>query len=184
MSVVTHRLRDVFEEGSQSIGKIARRQLAFPDHHHRPAVTLKFLNLTMVARYVCVKLCVPEFDTRLGSGCLLASRVAMPETTVNEDDLSARRKHDIGCARQPATIDPETIAESMDNLPDLQLRGGVLLANPRHERTTFRRMDVVLGCVVTRHRNVALCRGAILWISQSRAREEPEPRFRSIGPVS
>jgi len=65
--------------------------------------------------------------------------MAMPEAPMNEHDLSPRREHDVGAARQIATMEPEAISKPMQGAAQGEFRLRVLLADPRHYvRAAFR----------------------------------------------
>ncbi len=51
--------------------------------------------------------------------------VAVPEATMNEDDLVTRWKNEIGASWQLAAMKSETIAKSVNEATDKYFRGGV-----------------------------------------------------------
>lgn len=56
----------------------------------------------------------------------------MPEAAVHEHDLLPRREHDVGAARQIATMEPEAISEPVQGASQGEFGLRVLLADPRH----------------------------------------------------
>lgn len=56
----------------------------------------------------------------------------MPETTMDEDDLSATGKHKIRLSGQVGTMQPETISEGVDQSAYCYFWLSVLAPDPRH----------------------------------------------------
>ena len=69
--------------------------------------------------------------------------MAMPETAMHKHDLLPRREHDVGAARQIATMEPEAISEPVQRAAQGEFRLRVLLADLRHYvRAALRRYVV------------------------------------------
>ena len=77
--------------------------------------------------------------------------MAVPEASVDEDHGLKPRQDEIGRARQILPVQPEPIAEAMDDRPDLELGPGALSANLGHHvgklssKTRARWIDVLEG---------------------------------------
>jgi hypothetical protein len=53
----------------------------------------------------------------------------MPKASVDEHNLSARRKNYIGCSRQVSAVDPKSIAQFMGDSADKDFRLAAGFAN-------------------------------------------------------
>jgi hypothetical protein len=62
----------------------------------------------------------------------LAPSMAMPETTVDKNYLSAAREHQVRLSRQQLATKTETVAHSMNKAPNDNLRGSIPASNPAH----------------------------------------------------
>lgn len=62
----------------------------------------------------------------------IATLMAMPEASVNENDLGQTRKDDVRFAGQVFNMQPEPISESVGKAPYNDLGLGVLTANGSH----------------------------------------------------
>ena len=70
--------------------------------------------------------------------------MSMPETTIDEDDRSIRRKYQVGRAGQPAVMEPKTKPPGVQAAANHKLWLGVSRPDPRHvEPTLIRRERVV-----------------------------------------
>ncbi len=69
--------------------------------------------------------------------------VPVPETPVNEDHFSARRKHQIGCSGKLADMEAVSIAEPVNQTPHGMLGSRILAANRLHDDASFSRGELV-----------------------------------------
>lgn len=72
----------------------------------------------------------PEHGVALRRVCISASRMAMPETAVNEDGKSVAGENDVGTTRQIATMEPKPVTHLMQDGSNDQFRRGVPRADP------------------------------------------------------
>jgi hypothetical protein len=103
--------------------------LAFP--HDDDAITLLAERglYACVARDVCIKFRQPE-TTIAGRGrSSAAARMAMPEAAVHEDGPLATSVCDVRRAREVAIVNPEAMAERMENSPHGQFGGCSMLSD-------------------------------------------------------
>jgi len=97
----------------------------------------QFHNLLRVAGLVARELLLPEPDVGLGHGRPLAAFMLVPEAAVNEDHGLPAGKHDVRGAGKVATVEPEAVAQSMEQPADTKLGLGVFLLNQPHDSTSF-----------------------------------------------
>ncbi len=69
--------------------------------------------------------------------------VSVPEAPVNENDLSTRRKHQIGCSGKLADMEAVSVAESVNQAPHGILGFRILAANRLHDDASFSRGELV-----------------------------------------
>lgn len=76
-------------------------QLAFPHNHYLPAIPAKLPEVSLVPEPIRLKLRQPEFKAGLWKSRQFAAhgRVAVPKTTMNEDNLSMLPQNNIGAPR-------------------------------------------------------------------------------------
>jgi len=65
--------------------------------------------------------------------------MSVPETTVNEDDLPASRKNEIGTSGEQTAVKAEPISESMEYPSDGAFRLGIAPPNGTHDVAAFLR---------------------------------------------
>src|ERR1700728_113289 len=119
------------------------RELAFPDCQHLPPQSRERAFVFFIPEPVAFQFRNPEINTGFRQSRKRASRVPVPETTVNEDDLPARREHEVGTSRKRSLVEAVTIAKPEDKLADQQLRARVLGAHARHDSGSLPRSERV-----------------------------------------
>jgi hypothetical protein len=81
----------------------------------------------------------PKRTARLRERRLSTTVVLMPKASVDEDDLAAGRKDNVGTSRQIAAMEPKSISERVCKPSDHFFRLGVLPPNSRHQSATLGR---------------------------------------------
>lgn len=67
----------------------------------------------------------------------------MPETAVNQDHLTSRRKYEIGLARQSFIVQSIAVAKPVHKTPHGQFRLCGFAANPPHVFASLLRLEVI-----------------------------------------
>ena len=80
---------------------------------------------------------VPKLFVCRRTFCLSAVLVSVPEATVNKDDFSVTRKHQVRFSRKIVVVQPIAIAETVSDFSDSVFRLCVLVANSPHDFTAF-----------------------------------------------
>lgn len=83
-------------------------QLAFPNHEDIPSHFSQSMPDGLVSRPISCEFFTPELDARFRHRPALATRVPVPEAPMNEYDLSATGKDEIGTARKSSIAQPES----------------------------------------------------------------------------
>jgi hypothetical protein len=118
----------------------ARRitQLALPDHNNLPSVLAESpsnLGITVDVRHEFVG---PEIHVRLWHIRKSTLTVAVPKTSVDQNDRSVFWQHDIGLPEHHATcISTKSKAGAMQHRSDQLLGTGIARPNPRHIPATM-----------------------------------------------
>ena len=113
-------------------------QLALPKYKNTPAHRAQFFVIVFIAFAIAGNLLFPESRIACGHGSAFAG-VPMPKTTVNKDDRSVFRQHNVRPAGKGFSMQPEAITHPMQKTADRQLRSGVLPMNSRHDGATLGR---------------------------------------------
>jgi hypothetical protein len=105
-------------------------KLALPNYKNAPAIAGKRLQVLSVPRLVAIQLGQPIVKPGLRQSAALG--VAMPETTVHEDDRMARRENEVRFAREIAAVKPIAKAKRVNETANEHFRLSVFSANARH----------------------------------------------------
>ena len=98
-----------------------------------------------VAPSVLAKLLAPEERSGLRFGCETASRMCVPEATVNEYDCAVSSQSDVWSSRQIPSVQSEPKAPGVQPPPHNHLRAGMRLPDSRHVQASLRRCQAVHG---------------------------------------
>ena len=121
---------DEFQEAGRQSFDVVR--LTLPYDHGGPSEFVEVHQSEPVALHVFVKLLLPEGGARLRRRGLSATVVPVPETPVNENELSARGETDIGCSGKISSMQTESVAETMQRSPDGEFRSCIPGTDVRH----------------------------------------------------
>lgn len=112
-------------------------QGAFPDDGHTPAKLAKHFRMARIATDVSLKFLLPEISIDLGSRCVSAALMPVPETAMNEYHGSVLRKHKVRASGKAPYM--KSIAESFGKQTGAKssLWPSVLRANTRHHKTAL-----------------------------------------------
>ena len=123
MQPLPNRLRSLLDRVLQG---------ALPDDRHAPAERMEHLCMVPVASNISLEFLPPEIFIGLGSGCVAAAYVPMPEAAVDEHHRPVLREHKVRGAGQLS--DMKSIAKSPGKKKGAKdsFRPSVLAANARH----------------------------------------------------
>lgn len=107
--------------------------LALPNNQNAPAHFLQGLLVPSVTANVAIQLLSPELAPGSGDPVCRAARVAMPETTVDEDYLAPRAEHQIGAAWKLLGMETVAVTYAVNEPPNDHLGPRVLGGNPAHQ---------------------------------------------------
>lgn len=85
-------------------------QFALPDDDCMPAEEVELDAFLYVALFVSLYLLLPVLAIALWRYIVPAAFVPVPETAVYKDDGSVFAQDDVGCAGEPAHVDPVAVA--------------------------------------------------------------------------
>jgi hypothetical protein len=106
---------------------------AFPYDQDPPPGSQEGVVISSISLLVRLEFFTPECLPRRRHGGVLADFVDMPERTVNEDDRTEARQHEIGRTRQVPVVQPISQPEPMKRTPKPHLRTGVALPHAGHD---------------------------------------------------
>ena len=110
----------------------SRFQLAFPDDDGMPSHFCQPMQHLMVPLPVPPDLILPELGIRFRHHIILASLMSMPEASIHQNAGTILPEHNIRFPRQPWMIEPIPESSSPQELPDKNLRFGILASDCRH----------------------------------------------------
>ena len=110
----------------------SRLQFAFPDNDGMPSHFCQPMQHLMVPLPVSPDLILPELGIRFRHHIILASFMSMPEASIHQNAGTILPKHNIRFSRQPWMIEPIPESPSPQELPDKNLRFGILASDCRH----------------------------------------------------
>ena len=110
----------------------SRFQLAFPDDDGMPSHFCQPMQHLMVPLPVPPDLILPELGIRFRHHIILASFMSMPEASIHQNAGTILSEHNIRFSRQPWMIEPIPESPSPQELPDKNLRFGILASDCRH----------------------------------------------------
>lgn len=94
-------LRSTFQKTEKPTHDFAHiPRLAFPNHQNTPPKAAKAPDITPISLYILMQLFTPIVNIRYRAIAPAPALVAMPETSMNKDQLHAVWKNDIGLSRQ------------------------------------------------------------------------------------
>ena len=110
----------------------SRLQLAFSDNDGIPSHFCQPMQHLMVPLSVSPDLILPELGIRFRHHIILASFMSMPEASIHQNAGTILPEHNIRFSRQPRMIEPIPESPSPQELPDKNLRFGILASDCRH----------------------------------------------------
>ena len=119
------------------------RDIALPDHQWTPPLATEFLMDPSVSRNVCRKLGLPELTSRGGCRREQATRMPMPEATVDEYHAFELRQDEVRTASQRPVVELESQSRPMQVAANRQLRSSISASDTlHHEGSLLGRDDV------------------------------------------
>lgn len=110
----------------------SRFQFTFPDDDGMPSHFCQPMQHLMVPLPVSPDLILPELGIRFRHHIILASFMSMPEASIHQNAGTILSEHNIRFSRQPWMIEPISESPSPQELPDKNLRFGILALDCRH----------------------------------------------------
>ena len=110
----------------------SRFQFTFPDDDGMPSHFCQPMQHLMVPLSVSPDFILPELGIRFRHHIILASLMSMPEAAIHQNTGTILPQHNIRFPRQPWMIEPIPESPSPQELPDKNLRFGILALDCRH----------------------------------------------------
>ena len=110
----------------------SRLQFAFPDNDGMPSHFSQPMQHLMVPFPVPPDFILPELGIRFRHHIILAPFMPMPEAPIHQNAGTILPEHNIRFPRQPRMIEPIPESSSPQELPDKNLRFGILASDCRH----------------------------------------------------
>lgn len=111
---------------------ITTSEATLPDRGSSPACRAKRSHVPGIARDILRELGGPEVGPRRGRRRIGAAAVAVPEATMNLDNGSPSRKHEVRFAGKVPSMDPETEPSCVEPASEQHLRTGVFSPDSGH----------------------------------------------------
>ena len=119
-------------QGFQGLLPDSRFQFTFPDDDGMPSHLCQPMQHLMVPLPVSPDFLHPEPGIRFRNHVILASLMSMPEASIHQNTGTILPEHNIRFSRQPWMIEPISESPSPQELPDKNLRFGILAPDCRH----------------------------------------------------
>ena len=116
----------------QSLLSDSRFQFAFPDNDGMPSHFRQPMQHLMVPFPIPPDFILPELDIRFRHHIILAPFMSMPEASIHQNAGTILPEHNIRFSRQPWMIESIPEFPSPQELPDKNLRFGILALDCRH----------------------------------------------------
>ena len=113
-------------------------QCALPDDRYAPAESMEHLRMAPVSSDICLEFLPPEIFIGLGSGCVAAAFMSVPEAAMDEHHRSVLREYKVGRAGQSPYMKSISKTSGEKERAKYPFRLGVLSANARHHATALR----------------------------------------------
>ena len=110
----------------------SRFQFAFPYHDSMPSHFSQPVQHLMVPLLIPPDFILPELGIRFRNHVILASLMSMPEAAIHQNTGAIFPQHNIRFSRQTWMIEPIPESPSPQELPDKNLRFGILASDCRH----------------------------------------------------
>ena len=143
--VIVFRIRQKAKPVGDPLTGVARPlpQRAFPDHRHPPSEGGQIILDFPVSGDIRVEFLLPEIGAGRRSRCVAATRVAVPETAMHEQDGMVSGEDQIRAARQTFAVQPESEATGVEFATEEKFGLRIPAADAgHHARTHLRRHDI------------------------------------------
>ncbi len=111
---------------------------AFPKHKDIPTRFPQQPEIFTIADSILFEFRTPKLEFRFGEPCEGASTtMAVPETSMDEDDFAPGGENEVGLPRQIAAMKPVAVTEGVDQPPDSHFGFCVFRADPGHSLGTL-----------------------------------------------
>lgn len=115
--------------------------MAFPHNQNLPAKPAEPPADSRVAGFIGRDFREPVAFVGLGPPPPLLAPVAMPETAVDQDDLSEAREDEVWASGQARMVKPEPVSKAVGKAPHGPFRACILSLDPRHDAASISRRD-------------------------------------------
>jgi hypothetical protein len=116
---------------------------ALPYERYPPPLLSETRHVPLIPCNRIAKLAQPKFRSRCRRGCVSASPVSMPETTLNQDNGSSAGQHNVRRSRQPPVVQAKTQTASMKRSAEGHFRAGVFASDACHHARAGRGINDV-----------------------------------------
>lgn len=106
--------------------------LAFPKNKNLPALTAKTAMGRCITGFVAGKLGLPKSRSCYRHDTAFMTTMPVPKATMDHDDLTASREHQVRATRQRPDVEPVAVSKRMNSTANDQLGAGVFSTNSRH----------------------------------------------------
>lgn len=135
------------EQSLQPVGHdLGPLELTFPDGEHRPTEPAQLSRDPAIARDVRGELLLPEPHSGGRRRRVSTSRMAVPEAAMDEDDRVEPGQDQIRGPWQVPDVQPEAVAEPVDDRTDHPLGTGVPTADRGHDLRSLRSCVNISHC--------------------------------------
>jgi hypothetical protein len=111
---------------------------AFPKHKDTPTRLPKQPEIFTIADSILFKFRTPKLEFRFGEPCEgAATTMAVPETSMDEDDFAPGGENEVGLPGQITAMKPVAETEGVDQPPDHHFGFSVFRAHPAHSLGTL-----------------------------------------------
>lgn len=127
------------EVAQPSCEGVAIFEFTFPHDQSLPAKSVQIAQCALITAHIFRQFRFPEVSARFGHSPFGALCMAVPKAAMHEDDLTARRKYEVGRARQARSMKPIAVPKRMSEATHDHLNAGVLRAYPCHQTAALGR---------------------------------------------
>jgi len=106
--------------------------MALPHDTNLPLISPQSSDVPKVAASVRRQFGNPELPLRFRESRKRATRMTVPEATVNEDNLPVLGENKVGLSRKTGNVESESVSARMDDFPHQEFWFCILAADERH----------------------------------------------------
>ena len=138
LSLLLHRSTGSFEEFYDPVSQDTDfLYLTFPNYENTPSEIPERRNVSNVSRHIPLPLCAPKIGIRSWNDLAIAALMHVPKAAVDENDLAASRKNQIGSTGQILVVQNISVTETMSCPANHHFRFRVLAGYGCHVGTSL-----------------------------------------------